>query len=673
MLEKRRFHSSVIRPWGKAFLACLAVGAVSAGLFWLAPDRALAQLNQSQNVVNATAQAAGLGGTTTDLPTIIGRVIYVALSTVGVIFLALLLFSGYQYMTAGGDAEKIKKAVTRIRNAVIGLLIIAFSFVIVNFILGWLAGETNFWGISGGGGAGGFSQWENTGGLGNGQIIEYHYPEPGQTGVARNTAIVITFVNKIDPASFINGWQEGQPMSGDLNSTLVRIHPDVPAGQTKQDLLPNQVLSMVAPDGRTVMFKPVDPLGNSQKPTIYEVKLENGILNDAKAKIFTGDFAGGYAWRFQVSTQIDNTPPQVLSVLPISGGSYARNIVVQVNFNEPMFPMSVAGIYKGSGFTNLQVLQSDAGLNEAPVDGEFRLSNGYRTVEFVTTDFCGQNSCLINMYCLPANKTIRGLVKAASIAAGQAPMAAGYKTGAFDGAVDMAFNSLDGDYDGKATGPTEDTSVDPAGGMDDYPPALPDFPPFSFYITNAINRDPPFIKSVDPAVSAQQIALDKNVDIAWFSDPGDMTGVLLGHSVTSKSFRIYAGGPQEDLPNTPQAENADTWWFFTKFKNVDDKGEEATSKSKHVQSVATIYHRPFVTSDIPRKDQTANDVNNWYDPYVRHYVMNIYQNCFNPASRIKNGTKEQSKTVPPNYCNDKEAAGVDLGDKNFYCDFIMKP
>jgi hypothetical protein len=657
MLEKRRFHSSVIRPWGKAFLACLAVCAVSIGLFWLAPDTALAQLNKSQNVVNATAKAAGLGGTTTDLPTIIGRVIYVVLSTVGVIFLALLLFSGYQYMTAGGDAEKIKKAVTRIRNAVIGMLIIAFSFVIVNFILGWLAGETNFWGISGGGGPGsGFGQWDSTGGLGNGQIIEYHYPEPGQTNVARNTAIVITFVNKIDPASFINGWKEGQPMSGDLNSTLVRLHPET---NKTQDLLPNQALSMVSPDGRTVMIKPVDPLGNSQKPTWYEVKLENGILNASGTKIFTGSFNTGYTWRFQVSTQIDNSPPHVLSVLPISGGSYARNIVVQVNFDEPMFPMSVAGLFKGSGFQNLQILKSDGGLNETPVDGEFRLSNGYRTVEFVTTDECGMNSCLIKMYCLPADKTIRGLVKAASIQADQSPLAAGYKTGIFDGAVDMAFNSLDGDGDGKATGPVGD----PAGGADDYPSINS---AFSFYITNEINRDPPYIKAVDPIVKADQVPLDKNVDISWYSDPGDMTGVLLAYTITSKSFRIFAAGPQELKP--------DTWWFFTKMKNVDDKGEEATSTSKHVQSVATIYHRPFMTSDIPKQNQKPDEVNNYYDPYVRHYVMNIYQNCYNPASYLdKNNVKTQAPADQSNFCNNQAQTGVDLGGSNFYCDFIKTP
>lgn len=654
MLEKRRFQVKFQNLFGKVFLSLVLValiGVVSLPFV----NQAHAQLNQSKKVVNTTAQSAGLANTATDLPTIIGRIIYVVLGTVGVIFLALMLFSGYQYMTAGGDPEKIKTAITRIRNAVIGLLIIAFSFVIVNFILGWLTGNQGIWGTTGGGGGGGggFGQWGNTGGLGNAQIIEYHYPEPGQTNVPRNTAIVITFVPNIDPASFISGWTKGQPMSGKLNDGMVRIHPE----GTNQNLSPDMALAAVSPDGRTVMIKPNDPLGNAQKPTWYEVVLDAGILNASGTKIFGGSFSTGYNWKFQVSTQIDNTPPQVLSVIPMAGGPYKRNIVIQVNFNEPMFPNGVAGFYKNGGFQNVQIYQSDGGKNEQQINGEFRLSNGYRTVEFVTDEECGVNSCRVKIYCLPADKTIRGIIKAATLLNNDSALAAGYKTGIFNGAVDMAFNSLDGDGDSKATGPVGD----PAGGFDDFPSSKPGTPPFAFLTNSQINREPPFIKSVDPGVKAQKIPLDKNIDISWLSDPNDINGVLLAQTVNSRGFRIYAEGPQETDPNT--------WWFFSKMINIDDNGQEASSTSKHVQSVATIYHRPFINSDIPKQGQ---DLNNYYDPYVRHYVMNIYQNCFNPAAMVKNGNKMTSDPKP-NFCNDSPVLGTDLGEGNFYCDFIKKP
>ena len=46
------------------------------------------------------------------------------------------------WMTSAGDPEKVKKAQTTIRNAIIGLVIIASSFAIVNFVLNALSGAT---------------------------------------------------------------------------------------------------------------------------------------------------------------------------------------------------------------------------------------------------------------------------------------------------------------------------------------------------------------------------------------------------------------------------------------------------------------------------------------------------------------------------------------------------
>jgi hypothetical protein len=657
MLEKRRLHSVFYSLLNKGFLA--SVLTIALAVICLLPMHGVnAQLNQSQSTLNTTLNSAGLSQTTNDLPTIIGRIINVILGTVGVIFLALLLFSGYQYMTAGGDAEKIKSALARIRNAVIGLMIIAFSFAIVNFILSWINGDSNLFGnnTTSGNNGGNLSQWGNSGSLGTGQIIDYHYPEPGQTDVPRNTAIVITFVPAIDPASFVDGWTDGKPMSGSLNELNVGIHPE---SNKDQNLGKDQATVSVSEDRHTVMIKPVDPLGNTQKPTWYEVDLRDGVKNASGTQIFVGNFKNGYTWRFQVSTQIDNTPPRVQSIVPRSGGVYARNIVVQINFNEPVFPSSVAGIFRDGGFQNIQILQSDSGTNEQPINGEFRLSNGYRTVEFMADDDCGVNSCLVKMLCLPAEKTIRGIIKAASLLDNESALAAGSKTGVFNGAVDMAFNSLDGDADGKATGP----AGDPAGGMDDWPAATTKNP-LAFKTSSQINRDPPFIGKVDPMVESDEIELDKNVDVYWYSHASDVDGVLLASTVGARSFRMFATGPEE--------KDVNTWWFYSKMKNMDDNGNEATEDSDHVQSMVTIYHRPFIPSGIPVPGQKPEEVNNYYDPYVRHYVMNVYQNCFNPAAYMENGTPHTA-TTKSNYCNNVESLGTDLGGGNFYCDFIKQP
>jgi Type IV secretion system pilin len=65
---------------------------------------------------------------------IIARVIKTILGFLGILFLVFILASGFQWMTAGGNEEKITKAQQRIKNATIGLAIIIFSYTINTFI-----------------------------------------------------------------------------------------------------------------------------------------------------------------------------------------------------------------------------------------------------------------------------------------------------------------------------------------------------------------------------------------------------------------------------------------------------------------------------------------------------------------------------------------------------------
>ena len=56
------------------------------------------------------------------------------LSFVGVLFLALIIFAGVSWMTAGGNDQKIEKAKNLIINAAIGLLIVLAAYAITSFI-----------------------------------------------------------------------------------------------------------------------------------------------------------------------------------------------------------------------------------------------------------------------------------------------------------------------------------------------------------------------------------------------------------------------------------------------------------------------------------------------------------------------------------------------------------
>lgn len=67
------------------------------------------------------------------------------LSLLGIIFLVLIVYGGYTYMTAQGEQEKVEKALSTIRRAIIGLVIVASAYAITYFV---------FTSLSGGGGGG---------------------------------------------------------------------------------------------------------------------------------------------------------------------------------------------------------------------------------------------------------------------------------------------------------------------------------------------------------------------------------------------------------------------------------------------------------------------------------------------------------------------------------------
>ena len=70
----------------------------------------------------------------TALPQEIARILAVLLSFVGVLMLVIILYSGFLWLTAGGNEDQIKKAKQNIRNAAIGLVIVLTSFVAVQFV-----------------------------------------------------------------------------------------------------------------------------------------------------------------------------------------------------------------------------------------------------------------------------------------------------------------------------------------------------------------------------------------------------------------------------------------------------------------------------------------------------------------------------------------------------------
>ena len=90
----------------------------------------------------AFAEGAGYDNTTTPnyVPNTIATIIKVLLGFLGMIFIILVIWAGYSWMTAGGNEEKVTKAKTTIYRAVIGLIIIVSAYAITHFVFGAIDG-----------------------------------------------------------------------------------------------------------------------------------------------------------------------------------------------------------------------------------------------------------------------------------------------------------------------------------------------------------------------------------------------------------------------------------------------------------------------------------------------------------------------------------------------------
>jgi Type IV secretion system pilin len=72
---------------------------------------------------------------------IIIKIINIVLGFVGLIFLVMILYSGFQWMTSGGNEEKITKAKQRLVSSTIGLGIILLAWVIANTVMLIIQGD----------------------------------------------------------------------------------------------------------------------------------------------------------------------------------------------------------------------------------------------------------------------------------------------------------------------------------------------------------------------------------------------------------------------------------------------------------------------------------------------------------------------------------------------------
>lgn len=83
---------------------------------------------------------SGLGDQ--DLTTTLGMLIQAMLGLLGVIFLVLIIYAGFLWMTAGGDEGKVSTAKDIMIRSVVGLVILLSAYAISTFVIDALISAT---------------------------------------------------------------------------------------------------------------------------------------------------------------------------------------------------------------------------------------------------------------------------------------------------------------------------------------------------------------------------------------------------------------------------------------------------------------------------------------------------------------------------------------------------
>ncbi len=539
----------------KTAKALLIVVLFTAVFLFVAPA-----LAQTQDITGLSyAQYTGLG--TQDIRITIANLIRIFFGLLGLVAVVIILYGGFLYMTSQGNPEVIQKAKKVLIGAFIGLLICLLAFAIVQFIITAILG-------GGGGGEGGVGGgWGGGGGaLGSG-IIESHYPARDAVNIPRNTKIAVTFKEAMCLTSIVNA-----ETGNKINTDNIRIYP-TPEGNN-EPVYVQDVNASYTDDLKTFVFRPVNYLGSSGAPMRYTVELTEDITKFGCSNPAFGVFRN-YAWNFTVSTEIDNTPPQIKSVIPYPAEEVDRNNIVQINFTEPIDPMTLRGVVQLDGGNNVTVgsLQTgtynyinvcaaaDCSASNKFIAGEFRYSNQYQTVEFITNDLCGKNSCGGDVYCLPGLADISVLVKAASLIQAEENTA----QFPYNGLVDMADNSLDGNLDNKSAGPSAtpySLNDNLVGGEYVTAAGEGDNAIWDFSTTDKIDLIPPQISVTTPSANTKDVDPDDIYTI-------DFDKVMM--SSTLKPNGNYNGQTTETIYINNLLDGLQGYYRFTT-SAIDDSG-----------------------------------------------------------------------------------------------------
>ena len=117
---------------GQMALVALPAGAQTPGQIQDDPLKGL-----SETKLGGDPSQAG-----TQLPQTIGKIIRTILGLLGIIFLVLMVYAGFLWMTARGESDPVDKAKDIIRQSIIGIIIIFLAYALTGFIINAVVNAT---------------------------------------------------------------------------------------------------------------------------------------------------------------------------------------------------------------------------------------------------------------------------------------------------------------------------------------------------------------------------------------------------------------------------------------------------------------------------------------------------------------------------------------------------
>ncbi len=284
--------------------------ALIAGVWLSLPAPVHAQITDGLTAVGGVT-----GLSSADPRVIAARIINVALGLLALIFLVLVIYAGFLWMTSGGDSGNAEKARTLLKNAVIGLIIILCSWAITRYVISRLLAAVNS-----GTDSDSPTDGDDDNGFGGGPTSSFQIRSilPSGSIAIRNFHVTFLFTRDVDgalvPGSVHVYKAEGRtPVDGTftVNGAMV-------------DFVPSAICD-TAPSERCF-----------DRDTDYIAVVDTSFRSLATAgqvsqRIICGGLSLPCQVAFRSGNLIDLTPPTALLQIPYDGQSVPLNNLITIS------------------------------------------------------------------------------------------------------------------------------------------------------------------------------------------------------------------------------------------------------------------------------------------------------------------------------------------------------